>query len=280
MNETEVTNGLASTARWTASVRAMENAREDRLIEDPWALALAGEEGGAWIAARTPESVLPIVLRTRYFDEFLQRTTAQESIRQVVLMAAGLDTRAYRLRWPQGTRVYELDQPQVLQRKEAVLRAAGAVPACWRAAVEADLTRPWQEALVAAGFDVQQPSAWLLEGFLFYLATEVLTRILDEVACLAAPGSWLGFDVVNSALLTSDFARPWLEMQAQAGAPWMGTMDDPEGFMAARGWLASLTQAGAGDANHDRWPYPVFPVRMPGVPHNWFVLANKLPTSE
>jgi hypothetical protein len=60
----------------------------------------------------------------------------------------------------------------------------------------------------------------------------------------------------------------------------MGTMDDPEGFMAARGWLASLTQAGAGDANHDRWPYPVFPVRMPGVPHNWFVLANKLPTSE
>jgi methyltransferase (TIGR00027 family) len=94
------------------------------------------------------------VLRTRFFDDFLQRITAQESIRQVVLMAADLDTRAFRLRWRDGTRIYELDQPQVLQHKEAVLRAAGAEPTCRREVAEADLTRPWKEALVAAGFDL------------------------------------------------------------------------------------------------------------------------------
>jgi len=268
-------DGLVSTAYWTAAVRAMENEREDRLIEDPWALLLAGAEGAAWIEQHTPESVVPIVLRTRFFDDFLRRITAQESIRQIVLMAAGLDTRAFRLAWPEGTSIYELDRHPVLQYKEAVLHAAGAKPGCRRRAVGADLTAPWKEALAGAGFDLEQPSGWLLEGFLFYLPSEVLTRLLDEVACLAAPGSWLGFDIVNSAMLTSPITRGWLEMQAGAGAPWIGTLDDPEGFLAARGWQASLSQAGAEDANHGRWPFPVFPVKMPGVPHNWFVTAEK-----
>jgi methyltransferase (TIGR00027 family) len=275
MTEAGQHEGLASTAFWTAAARAMENAREDRLIEDPWALLLAGQEGAAWIEQRTPQSVLPIVLRTRFFDDFLRRITAQESIRQIVLMAAGLDTRAFRLAWPAGTRINELDQSPVLHYKEMVLHAAGAEAACWLGAVEADLTASWQGALVEAGFDLQKPSGWLLEGFLFYLPSEILTRLLDEVACLAAPESWLGFDVINSAMLASDLTRPWLEMQARAGAPWISTLEDPEGFLAARGWQAALTQAGADEANHGRWTCPVLPVEMPGVPHNWFVTAKK-----
>jgi len=275
MSKTEPADSLASTARWTASVRAMENARENRLFADPWALLLAGEEGAAWIAQRTPEAVVPIVLRTRFFDDFLQGITAQKSIRQIVLMAAGLDTRAFRLPWPEGTRIYELDQTPVLRYKEAVLRAAEAEPACRRRAVEADLTASWKEVLVGAGLNVQEPSGWLLEGFLFYLPGEVVTRVLDEVSSLAAPGSWLGFDIINSAMLTSPLTRGWVEMQARSGAPWIGTLDDPEGFLAARGWQATLTQAGADDANHGRWPFPVIPTRMAGMPHNWFVVAKK-----
>ena len=275
MSETEPGDALASTARWMASVRAMENRREDRLFEDPWALLLAGQEGAAWISQRTPESVVPIVLRTRFFDDFLQRITAQDSIRQIVLMAAGLDTRAFRLGWPEGTRIYELDRAPVLEYEESMLRAAGAQPGCRRQAVGVDLTASWKEALVGAGFDLQEPSGWLLEGFLFYLPGGVLTRLLDEVASLAAPGSWLGFDIVNSAMLTSSFMRGWLEMLARSGAPWIGTLDDPKGFLAARGWQATLSQAGADDANHGRWPFPVLPTRMPGMPHNWFVVAKK-----
>lgn len=102
---------LGATAFWTAAVRAMENTRADRLFADPWAEALTGEVGAAWMADRTPESVIPIVLRTRYFDDFLLRVAGETSVRQFVLPAAGLDTRAFRLDWPAGTRLFELDQP-------------------------------------------------------------------------------------------------------------------------------------------------------------------------
>lgn len=266
---------LGSTARWTAGVRALERAREDRLFDDPWALALAGEEGQQWIAQRTADSVIPIVLRTRFFDDFLQRATREDAVRQVVLMAAGLDTRAFRLSWPAQTRLFELDQPAVLEHKAAILGAAGARPACARQTIGADLTDPWAERLVEAGFEPQQPSTWLLEGFLFYLPSAIGARMLDQVGRLAAPGSRLGFDIINGAVLTSPLTRPWVEMQARSGAPWVGTMDDPVGFLAERGWSATLSQAGQPDANHGRWPYPVIPTTMPGMPHSWFVIAQR-----
>jgi methyltransferase (TIGR00027 family) len=266
---------LGSTARWTAGVRAQESGREDRLFNDPWAAALAGQEGQAWLAQRPADSVIPIILRTRFFDDFLQRITCQEGIRQVVLMAAGLDTRAFRLGWPEQTRLFELDQPSVLQYKKEVLRSAGARPACVRQAIEVDLTSPWIETLLKTGFNPQQPSGWLLEGFLFYLSCEHITQLLDEITSLAAPRSWVGFDIINSEVLTSPWTRAWVEMQANSGAPWIGTMDDPEGFLAERGWKATLSQAGAPEANHGRWPYPIIPPAMPGMPHNWFVRAQK-----
>jgi len=273
--KTRLSIPLGATARWTASVRAMENARADRLLNDPWAAALAGEEGEAWIAGRTAERVVPIVLRTRFFDDFLQRVVGDEALRQVVLMAAGLDTRAFRLDWPEKTHLFELDQAAVLQHKTQILGRAAAHPTCERTLIQVDLTDPWQEALVAAGFEPHTPSVWLLEGFLFYLADEHLMHILDEVTSLAAPGSWLGFDIINSTMLTHPLTRDWVAMQASSGAPWIGTLDDPVAWLSARGWKASLTQAGQPDANYGRWPYPVLPTAMPDMPHNWFVTAHK-----
>jgi methyltransferase (TIGR00027 family) len=266
---------LGVTAYWTASVRAMESTRPDRLFCDPWAAALAGEQGAAWIAGRTADGVVSIALRTRFFDDFLQRIVADDALQQVVLLAAGLDTRAYRLDWPEGTRIYEVDQPAVLQHKAQVLGDAGAQPTCERAAIAADLAGDWEDKLEAAEFEVQAPAAWLLEGFLFYLSDEQLRRILDQVTALAAPGSWIGFDVVNSVMLTHPLTQGWVQMQAQSGAPWMGTLDDPVGYLAARGWQATLTQAGEADANYGRWPYPVLPAEAPDLPHNWFVTARK-----
>jgi len=266
---------LEATARWTAAVRAAESARGDRLFDDPWAAALAGPVGRSWIEQRPPDSVLPIVLRTRYFDDWLGLVTGRDAIRQVGLMAAGLDTRAYRLGWPDQTRLFELDQPTVLRHKEEVLRAVGALSTCARHAVEADLTGSWADALLEAGFDRAQPSSWLLEGFLFYLPGAAIARLLDEVTDLAAPGSRMGFDIINGPMLTSPWTRPWVDMQAKAGAPWIGTMDDPVGSLAERGWRATLTQAGQPEANHGRWSLPVIPTTMPEMPHNWFVTAQK-----
>ena len=177
--------------------------------------------------------------------------------------------------WPAGACLFELDQPEVLQYKEQVLHAAGARPTCQRQLVEADLTCPWQEKLTQSGFDPQIPSLWLLEGFLFYLSNESVTQVIDGVTNLAASASWMGLDIINSAMLTSTWTRPWVEMQASMGAPWIGTLDAPQEFLARRGWLATLTQAGASDANYGRWRLPVLPVMAPDMPHNWFVIAQK-----
>ncbi len=266
---------LGATSRWTAAVRAKESAREDRLFYDPWAAALAGQEGQTWIEARSEDSLVAMIVRTRFFDDALQHMAVQDAIRQVVLMAAGLDTRAFRLSWPAGTRLFELDQAPVLKYKERILDSAGAQPACERQTIEVDLTAPWQERLIRAGFDPGRPSGWLLEGFLFYLPGESLTRILDEVTGLAAPGSWLGFDIINSLTLTSPWTRQWIQMQANSGAPWIGTLDDPVGFLAARGWQASLTHPGEEGANFGRWHLPIIPRTMPDMPRNWYVIARR-----
>lgn len=266
---------LGSTARWTAGVRARESLREDRLFNDLWAAALAGAEGQEWAEHRSGDDGVSIAIRTRFFDDFLQRVTGERSIQQVVLMAAGMDTRAFRLSWPKQTRLFELDQPQVLQYKGQILRSAGAQPASERHAIEVDLTGPWAETLITAGFDPHQTSAWLLEGFLHYLPIENITRMLDEITGLAAPGSWIGFDIINSSMLTSPWTRQLVETLADSGVPWIGTMDDPETFLATRGWKATLTLAGEGEANYGRWRYPVIPRMIPDMPRNWFVTAQK-----
>lgn len=92
---------------------------------------------------------------------------------------------------------------------------------------------------------------------------------------LAAPGSYLGFDIINSTTLTSDLTKGWVDMQASSGAPWVGTLDDPEGFLAARHWKASLTLLGAPEVSYDQWPYPVIPATVPGMPRLWFVVGEK-----
>jgi len=266
---------LAATACWTAAVRARESRREDRLFHDPWAEALAGELGASWIAQRPEDTTIPMVLRTRYFDDFLEQISSLDKIRQVVILAAGFDTRAFRLKWPAGVCVFEMDQPSVLDYKETVLQSLGATAVCERRVIRKDLTGSWKEALVETGFAPARPSCFLLEGFLFYVSNETATKIIDSVTLLSAPGTRLGFDVMNSAMLTSPYTKEWVEMQAQAGAPWIGTMDDPESFLSSRGWIAALTQAGQPEANHGRWKLPVFPTKTPNFPHNWYVTAVK-----
>ncbi len=270
-----MTSSLEATARWTAAVRAAETGRDDRLFNDPWAAALAGAEGASWLATRPPGSTLPIAIRTRYFDDWLRDVAIDDGIRQVVLLAAGLDTRAYRLPWASATTVFELDRPAVLEEKRDALASAGAMPACQRRPVVADLSGDWEGALVDAGLDPAARTAWLLEGLLFYLSRDVIDRILDGVTRLSAPGSRLGFDIVNGHVLTSPWTRAWVEMQAAAGAPWIGSMDDPAAELASRGWIAAVTQPGSPGANHGRWTLPVVPPEMTEMPHSWYVTAER-----
>jgi methyltransferase (TIGR00027 family) len=131
-----------------------------------------------------------MAVRTRFFDDFFLEATGV-GVRQAVILASGLDSRAYRLPWPDGTVVYEIDQPQVIEAKTAAMADIGATPSADRRAVAVDLRDDWPSALKAAGFDAGQPTAWSAEGLLVYLPPDAQDRLFDDITALSAPGSRL-----------------------------------------------------------------------------------------
>lgn len=273
---TELTDplvGVDATARWTAAARALERQQPEPLIDDPWAECLAGEEGMAWLHRQRPGGTLSMVIRARFFDDWLGQAMADRGIRQAVLLGAGLDTRAWRLAWPAGFAVFEVDRASVLDAKATALEAAGATAACRYVPVAADLGEHWTGDLLTAGFDPTMPAAWLAEGLLFYLPDPLVRDVLHAVTHLAPPGSRLGFDIPNGAVLTSPYTKPWIEMQAAAGAPWLGTMDDPAAELGPMGWGVAVTQPGEGDTGHGRYTAPVLPPGEANLPRSWYVTA-------
>lgn len=266
-------DGVEATARWTAAARAYERTRPAPLLDDPWAEDLAGDAGMAWLAQKGPEATLPMVIRARFFDDWLTGLAATGAVRQAVLLGAGLDTRAWRLPWPDGFTVFELDRETVLNEKAAVLDEAGAAPRCRRFPVVADLAEGWAPALLGAGLNPIAPAVWLAEGLLFYLPDDSVREILRAITHLSAAGSRLGFDIPNRAVLSSPWTKPWIEMQAAAGAPWLATMDDPAAELGAMGWRATVSQPGEGDSGHGRWTLPLVPAEATDMPHSWYVTA-------
>jgi len=195
--------GVGRTALGVARIRAAESARPDRLFDDPFAAAFVA---AAADPATRPEELderarrlvrwvaFFAIIRTRFYDDYLSGAT-RAGCRQVVLVAAGLDTRAYRLDWPDDMRLFELDSPEVLAFKEAVLGGLSAAPRCERAAIGTDLLGDWWEALLASGFRPEEPTAWLVEGLLIYLDAADAGALLARISELSAPGSRLSCEV-------------------------------------------------------------------------------------
>lgn len=144
--------------------------------------------GSGWGLAQMPAAM---AARTRYFDAFFAEA-AEAGIRQAVILASGLDARAYRLDWPMGTTVFEIDQPDVIEFKTTTLDGLGAKPKATLKTVAIDLREDWPSALLAAGFDAGKPSAWIAEGLYGYLPPEAQDRLLDAITSLSAPGSSSG----------------------------------------------------------------------------------------
>lgn len=203
----DIATSVGSTAVMVAAARAGETGRENPLIRDPYAAILvAGAGTGFWetlldqdVAAKIAEvdgEAAKIfehmgsyqAVRTHFFDAYLM-AAAEAGIRQIVILASGLDSRAYRLEWPAGTTVYEIDQPKVLEYKSATLAEHGVEPAAQRREVPVDLRFDWPAALREAGFDAGQPTAWLAEGLLMYLPADAQDRLFELVTELSAPGS-------------------------------------------------------------------------------------------
>lgn len=243
---------LGLTSRWVAAVRERESQRPDRLFDDPWAGVLAGADGRAlmhWMEAQIPQPVpgdSPVLTeRTRYFDDWM-RVAAASGVRQFVILAAGMDTRAYRLDWPAGTRVYELDQPEVLDCKAELLRQAGAQPRAERQALAVDLRAGFADALRGAGYQPEQPSAWLIEGLLIYLPDAASVQaLLAQVATLSAAGSHLALDIAGSGLAGLAALQSIQDRLRAGGAEWRFGCDDPDALLAQAGYTVEASaQAG------------------------------------
>lgn len=198
----DITTSVGATALNVATARALEAQKPDPLAIDPFAELFCRAVGGTAADVldgkdpghqlKTPDWGAHFVsfqgARTRYFDDYF-RQAADAGVRQVVILAAGLDSRAYRLPWPDETTIFELDRPQVLDFKREVLAGQGAKPNAERREVGIDLREDWPQALRDSGFDVALPSAWIAEGLLLYLPGDAQEQLFTGIDALASPGS-------------------------------------------------------------------------------------------
>ncbi|MGJ0119950.1 class I SAM-dependent methyltransferase [Williamsia sp. MIQD14] len=186
---------VGTTAVVTAQMRALESTRSDRLFEDELAADLV-RAAGLGIENISLDQVdgqrvyVSLAVRTHFLDCRCRELLADGSVRQVVLLGAGLDTRAVRLSWlDAGIAVYEIDRSDVVALKVQELGLGPHSP--WRG-VATDLTGPsWVEDLVSTGFDVNAPTVFIAEGLFMYLKDDESLRIVDAITSLAVSGSHL-----------------------------------------------------------------------------------------
>lgn len=272
---------------WIERMQALE-ARLERMIRNYRIGMHWGKPGQEWgnpklrFEATAPDNAksheglteIGVVIRTKFFDDFLLRALAESPIRQMVILAAGMDTRGFRLTLPAETRLFELDQPELLAQKEQLLSSAGASAVCWRRTIGIDFIKEhWPEALLRAGFKPRQPSVWLIEGLLPYLPQSTIPHLLNIITALSALDSQLGLTAINHAMLTSASSQLWVKAMQEAGVPWLSALDEPEAPLAKRGWRATVVQPGEDGANFGRWSLPVGSRSVPNIPRSWLVTA-------
>lgn len=267
----DLASSVGATATMVAAARAVATRAEQPIINDPFAEPLvravgidlltrlaSGEitasdlnratSGSATLADNIDQILIDAAaVRTKYYDEFFLEATAA-GIKQVVILASGLDSRAYRLPWPTGTVVYEVDQPDVIDFKTRILTDLGATPAAERRVAAVDLRDDWSAALRAAGFDPAHTTAWSAEGLLGYLPPQAQDRLLDTITELSAPGSRLATESTPSPEPGRDEkTRQHLHKLSQrwsahgfdpemSGLAYLGERNEAAPYLIKRGW--------------------------------------------
>ena len=227
----DLASSVGATATMVATARALATAQSDPLINDPYAAPLVREVGIDFFTRMVDgEFAIPddrtgagirlmtdvMAVRTRFFDDFFIEATGA-GIRQAVILASGLDARPYRLPWPDGTVVYEIDQPQVIEAKTGAMAKLRAEPTAELRAVAIDLRDDWPAALRDSGFDVTAPSAWSAEGLLMYLPPDAQDRLFDNITALSAPGSRIATEYHGG-----DFGATLAERAKDIADAWQG----------------------------------------------------------
>ena len=252
----DLASSVGATATAVAASRAMASQNPDALLDDPWADPLVRAVGIDTFVklidgeiGQTDDPLLnrramneQIAVRTRFFDDFFLQATGS-GIRQAVILASGLDTRAYRLPWPAGTVVFEIDQPQVIAFKTRTLADLGAEPTAQRRTVAIDLRDDWPAALIDAGFDTRQPTAWSAEGLLVYLPPDAQDRLFDNIAGLSAAGSRIATEHMDLTDVPSDWAEQLTERSRRIGSNinlaelfYTGDRNTAADYLEGHGW--------------------------------------------
>lgn len=270
-----VAGGVGVTALLVAAARAIETHRPDSLAQDVFAehfvLGAPASKGWPVHPREVPDGdANPLWgrfaryfgLRTRVLDDFLLRSVHAANARQVVLLGAGLDSRAFRLDWPGGCVIFEIDREEVLTFKHRVLGGLSATPKAARVPVPMDLRADWAGALPGAGFDSAAPSVWLVEGLLFYLPPAAETYLIDTVDRLSAGGSALAFEVkLDKDLLEYRDSPLYTSTKHQIGIDLLDLFDrkprpDSVGHLTDKGWSASVHTPFDFTRLHGRGPLP------------------------
>ena len=255
----DLASSVGATATSVAASRALASRGPDPLIEDPYAATLVKAVGLPHFV-KVAEGQLDvddplfsarqmcehIAVRTRFFDQLFIDACAA-GIRQAVILASGLDTRAFRLALPAGTVVFEIDQPAVIDFKTEVLTEAGATPAAERRTIGVDLRDDWPRALRDGGFDPGQPTAWIAEGLLIYLPPDAQDRLLNAVTELSTPGSRLATEHMDAQALTGDWAKAMTERGRRLGSTidltelfYTGPRNSAADHLRAQGWSVTV----------------------------------------
>ncbi|BBZ06494.1 putative S-adenosyl-L-methionine-dependent methyltransferase [Mycolicibacterium doricum] len=250
----DLASSVGATATMVATARAVASRGPDALIDDPYAEALVRAVGVEYFvklldgevtleadnAAALQAMTDVMAVRTRFFDDFFLASGTT----QAVILASGLDARAYRLPWPTGTVVYEIDQPQVIEFKTRTLAELGASPAAELRTVAIDLRGDWPGALRDRGFDPQVPTAWIAEGLLIYLPPDAQDRLFDNITALSAPGSRLATEFhpdagmrmgASSQRMAEELRRQGLDLD-MADLCYDGERNLVVDYLRERGW--------------------------------------------
>ena len=251
-------SGVGMTAVGVAYIRAQESLRPDRLFDDP--IAASFVETSGWTppsemlsdASDTTDElrafwgtiVAYVIVRTRFLDEYAEEAW-KAGVRQFVILGAGLDARAFRLAWPQGTRLFEVDVPEMVRFKEDALARIDAAPRCERIPVGADLTEDWLPSLQRAGFDASAPTAWMAEGLLIYFTPEQNETLMQHIGSVSAVGSRIGVTLARKGGLEVpdmplDGAGAHGEVRSVPELWLSESPDDPVGWLRGHGWNADV----------------------------------------
>jgi methyltransferase (TIGR00027 family) len=256
----DLASSVGATATMVAAARALASGGTNPIINDPFAAPLVRAVGLDFFSRLVDGDILPaeayegsandmaletdsIAVRTRFFDDFFLNA-ARDGIRQSVILAAGLDARAYRLAWPPGSVVYEVDQPKVVEFKSAAMSNLGAAPTADRRTVSIDLRDDWPAALRRNGFNVTQPTSWSAEGLLMYLPPDAQDRLFEHITALSAPGSKLATEYhPDSGPTMTQRAQKFNERWAKLGCDidlsglfFEGERSNVADYLTDRGW--------------------------------------------